>query len=62
MNAKLSPLKSFVLPGGTALAAHLHLARAIARRAETVLAELATKEKSIPAPCIMPTGCRTICL
>src|SRR6266436_1680936 len=30
MNEKLEPLTSFVLPGGTALAAHLHLARAIA--------------------------------
>src|SRR6201996_122638 len=45
MNAKLSPLKSFVLPGGTALAAHLHLARAIARRAERHMVELATVEK-----------------
>ncbi|QMW24718.1 cob(I)yrinic acid a,c-diamide adenosyltransferase [Sandaracinobacteroides saxicola] len=34
MNAELVPLNSFILPGGTALAAHLHLARAIARRAE----------------------------
>ena len=34
MNAELTPLTSFVLPGGTALAAHLHLARTIARRAE----------------------------
>ena len=49
MNAKLSPLKSFVLPGGTALAAHLHLARAIARRAETLVAELAAKEPINPA-------------
>jgi cob(I)alamin adenosyltransferase len=48
MNASLLPLKSFVLPGGTALAAHLHLARAIARRAETVIAELAVKEKLNP--------------
>ena len=45
MNEKLSPLKSFVLPGGTALAAHLHLARAIARRAERLMVELAAKEK-----------------
>ncbi|SDE19395.1 cob(I)alamin adenosyltransferase [Paracoccus isoporae] len=34
MNADLDPLRSFVLPGGTALAAHLHLARTVARRAE----------------------------
>jgi cob(I)alamin adenosyltransferase len=45
MNEKLSPLTSFVLPGGTALAAHLHLARAIARRAEAAIVALATKEK-----------------
>jgi cob(I)alamin adenosyltransferase len=34
MNADLAPLTSFILPGGTALAAHLHVARAVARRAE----------------------------
>ncbi len=34
MNADLEPLQSFVLPGGTALAAHLHVARTIVRRAE----------------------------
>src|SRR5215472_4630750 len=34
MNAELSPLTSFVLPGGTAAAAHLHLARVTVRRAE----------------------------
>lgn len=44
MNADLAPLTSFVLPGGTALAAHLHLARAIARRAERAIAELAGQE------------------
>lgn len=44
LNADLAPLNSFVLPGGTAAAAHLHLARTVARRAErdiTVLAEAA---------------------
>jgi cob(I)alamin adenosyltransferase len=44
MNEKLSPLTSFVLPGGTALAAHLHLARAVARRAESLMVELACHE------------------
>jgi cob(I)alamin adenosyltransferase len=45
MNARLKPLNSFVLPGGTALAAHLHLARAIARRAERLMVTLAKSEK-----------------
>lgn len=45
MNEKLAPLTSFVLPGGTALAAHLHLARAIARRAEAAMVVLAQDEK-----------------
>ena len=34
MNVGLSPLNSFILPGGSALAAHLHVARAAVRRAE----------------------------
>ena len=45
MNAELKPLTSFVLPGGTPAAAHLHLARAIVRRAERLMVELAEKEK-----------------
>ena len=45
MNATLSPLTSFVLPGGTALAAHLHLARTIARRAEAAIVALAAAEE-----------------
>jgi cob(I)alamin adenosyltransferase len=44
MNEKLAALTSFVLPGGTALAAHLHLARAIARRAEVAIVALAAQE------------------
>lgn len=44
MNEKLAPLTSFVLPGGSALAAHLHLARAIARRAEAAIVALAAQE------------------
>ena len=45
MNESLSPLTSFVLPGGTALAAHLHMARTIARRAECAMVALAAEEK-----------------
>jgi cob(I)alamin adenosyltransferase len=43
LNAKLAPLTSFVLPGGTPAAAHLHLARTICRRAERMMVELAAK-------------------
>jgi cob(I)alamin adenosyltransferase len=34
VNADLEPLKSFVLPGGTPAAAHLHVCRTVCRRAE----------------------------
>jgi len=44
MNAELRPLTSFVLPGGTAAAAYLHLARTVARRAERLMVELAGAE------------------
>ena len=49
MNAELAPLTSFILPGGTALAAHLHLARAIARRAEAAMVALAAEAAINPA-------------
>jgi cob(I)alamin adenosyltransferase len=43
LNERLKPLTSFVLPGGTPAAAHLHLARTICRRAERIMVELAAK-------------------
>ncbi len=43
LNDKLAPLTSFVLPGGTPAAAHLHVARTICRRAERSIVELAAK-------------------
>lgn len=41
MNALLEPLRSFILPGGSALSAHLHHCRTVARRAERLTVELA---------------------
>jgi cob(I)alamin adenosyltransferase len=43
LNAELAPLKSFVLPGGSAAAAYLHLARTVCRRGERLIAELRDK-------------------
>ncbi len=48
MNARLEPLRSFILPGGTPLAAHLHLCRTVCRRAERLVVELATVEAINP--------------
>ncbi|MBZ0161514.1 MAG: cob(I)yrinic acid a,c-diamide adenosyltransferase [Notoacmeibacter sp.] len=44
LNARLRPLNSFVLPGGSPSAAALHLARTVARRAERLIVELAQKD------------------
>lgn len=49
MNEALQPLRSFVLPGGTAAAAYLHLARTVTRRAERLVVELAEAEAVNPA-------------
>jgi len=44
MNADLAPLRSFILPGGSALAAHLHLCRTVSRRSERLVVELSATE------------------
>ena len=51
MNADLAPLNSFILPGGTALAAHLHLGRTVVRRAERAITLLAAHE-SVNGPAL----------
>jgi cob(I)alamin adenosyltransferase len=51
MNEELAPLKSFVLPGGTAAAAYLHLARTTSRRAERVMVEL-SRHENVGAPAL----------
>ncbi|MEM1351343.1 MAG: cob(I)yrinic acid a,c-diamide adenosyltransferase [Pseudomonadota bacterium] len=49
MNANLDALQSFILPGGSRLAAQLHVCRTVARRAERLSVELATMEAINPA-------------
>jgi cob(I)alamin adenosyltransferase len=49
MNAALPRLTSFILPGGTSGAAHAHMARTIARRAERTVVRLAAEEPVTPA-------------
>jgi cob(I)alamin adenosyltransferase len=48
-NAALTPLDSFVLPGGGHAAAHLHYARTVVRRAERYMTEIAYQEPVNPA-------------
>ncbi|MFN3656754.1 MAG: cob(I)yrinic acid a,c-diamide adenosyltransferase [Pseudolabrys sp.] len=40
LNDQLQPLRSFILPGGSAVSAYLHLARTVCRRAERIMVEL----------------------
>ena len=50
LNAALAPLNSFILPGGSALAAHLHLARTVSRRAERLITALNEAEPGLVNP------------
>jgi cob(I)alamin adenosyltransferase len=53
MNAELRPLRSFVLPGGSAAAAALHVARTVCRRAERLMVELAAQpDEPVGAPAL----------
>lgn len=50
MNADLQPLTSFVLPGGSALNADLHVCRTVCRRAERAVVSLAASEVDLDLP------------
>lgn len=50
LNVALEPLTSFVLPGGSAAAANLHMARTVCRRAERLMVELSVTENEIVSP------------
>src|SRR3954451_22063104 len=67
MNEGLAPLSSFVLPGGSAASAHLHLARTVVRRAARLVTALAwhrrgpRTSRSTRSPCATSTACPTTC-
>jgi cob(I)alamin adenosyltransferase len=48
LEAELEPLRQFILPGGSPAAAHLHIARTVARRAERWFVSLAREEPANP--------------
>lgn len=53
MNAELQPLRSFILPGGKAAAAALHVSRTVSRRAERLMVELAAEpNEPVSAACL----------
>lgn len=47
-NERLQPLNSFILPGGTPAAAHLHVARTVCRRAEIAVVAIPVEETINP--------------
>ena len=56
LNGELAPLRSFVLPGGGAAAAYLHLARTVCRRAERLMVEL----KDRPGESVTPAAIKYV--
>lgn len=53
LNADIAPLNSFVLPGGSEVAARLHLARTVCRRAERLAVALNEKTDEIISPAVV---------
>ena len=54
LNENLQPLNSFILPGGTPVAAWLHLARTVCRRAERAVVTLKRTEMVNPQVLDLP--------